>query len=178
MAIDIPEEAKPGISRIIRPLKTEFGNVRWVKNENLHITVKFFGRLEAAAAEKLIAVISASVSNFGAFTFSLQGLGFFGRSEYPRVIWLGIGEGREKIEVLNGIIKESAAEYTDLRDEDNFSPHLTLGRCGKRAPGFSSALAGSAKTPVAFVDCKMLIFYSGKLTGEGPVYEKLAEIKL
>ncbi|MBN2190748.1 MAG: RNA 2',3'-cyclic phosphodiesterase [Candidatus Aureabacteria bacterium] len=178
LAVDMPQEAKAAISRFIKPLKSGFPDIRWVKSENIHITLMFFGYLEQRDIEVLTGAIGESLSNFGSFTFSLQGLGFFGKGEYPKVIWLGVGEGREKMSGLNRIIKDAAEKRGIALKEEDFFPHLTVGRCKKRAGGFSAAIDGLDKTPIAFVDCKMLSFCSSELTAEGPIYRKLAEIKI
>ncbi len=178
LAVDIPEEVKTAISRFIEPLKSDFADIRWVKNENIHITVNFFGCVEEDDIKTLAGLISKSLSNLSPFTFSLQGFGFFGKGEYPRVIWLGVEKGKERISELNKIVKDAAERQEILSKEEDFFPHLTLGRCKKKLRGFTPALAGLNKTPIAFVDCKMLSFCSSELTAEGPIYRKLSEIKL
>jgi len=101
--------------------------IKWVEEKNIHITIKFLGETE----ERLIPDISQVLKNLteanSSFTFRLAGLGVFGSSYNPRVIWTGI----RPYDKLATLMKMASLDFESLGFQtgcQNLVPHLTLGR--------------------------------------------------
>src|SRR5690606_28583172 len=75
--------------------------IRWVPEENLHITLWFLGEVAEGALPDLVKRLAAPYP-VPAFHVGLQGLGTYPASGGLRVIWAGVGEGRERLIVLHG----------------------------------------------------------------------------
>jgi len=102
-------------------------SIKWVEEENLHITINFFGE----TSEGLIPVISNVLNSIAAsipdFSFRYEGLGIFGSAYNPRVIWAAIEPYRELSNVIQRLKNELVVAGFSA-DRQNPVPHLTLGR--------------------------------------------------
>ena len=66
LAIDLPKSLKKELSK----LKTEeqaFARLKWVEEENLHLTLFFFGNLPEKEVEKILKVCEKRVKDFPPF---------------------------------------------------------------------------------------------------------------
>jgi len=75
IAVDISDEARKAAASHIRHLKkhsTDKG-ISWVKPENLHITIKFFGDTDDARIKPLTETLTSIASRFRPFDLSLSG---------------------------------------------------------------------------------------------------------
>ena len=169
LAINLPKELKEKIYSTFSEKLPE-KELKKVEKENLHVTLLFIGYVSENYIEKLKEKLQ-SLSSAECFEASLKGIGRFGN----RVLWLGVDKNAERIIELN----ERACGLLGIRDE-RFNPHVTLAR-NKRMPYAKFAeLADKLKEikfeesfPVESVDIMESI-----LLRAGPVYKKLAELKL
>jgi 2'-5' RNA ligase len=126
VAIDV----EPAVRAALRTLQTEFvdtrADVRWVRPEGLHVTLKFLGAVEAARLEAVHTALVAALAERPPLCLSVRGLGAFPSWRRPRVVWVGLaGEGLAEL--------AACAEHTltglgFLAEGRPFTPHLTLGR--------------------------------------------------
>src|SRR5262249_35834170 len=132
VGLDIEEEIRVQISRFISEVRHLAPDVRWVKPESLHVTLKFIGEKPDASVkqvEKSLASVSAM-----AFNVSFRGAGFFPTAKSARVFWIGI-EADPGLARLASNIEDALFAIGIPKDSRGFSPHLTLARMGAGAPG-------------------------------------------
>jgi RNA 2',3'-cyclic 3'-phosphodiesterase len=101
--------------------------IKWVEEHNIHVTLKFFGETEERKIAGICSVLKKRSSATVSFDLKLSGLGIFGSSYAPKVIWVGI----EPYADLSGLMKNIHADLTGIgfeSDRQNLVPHLTLGR--------------------------------------------------
>ena len=108
-------------------------DLRWMRPEQLHVTVKFFGAVPDADA--LAGFVGASVRARERFALSLGGGGAFPNARRASVLWLGVRQGSDAL-------GELAAPFADAEPSDDhpFRAHLTLARVN-RARDLRAALA-------------------------------------
>jgi 2'-5' RNA ligase len=100
---------------------------RIVPPSNGHITVQFLGEVEEKTIERLDFILRSL--NLGpAFHVHLGALGAFPNDRSARVMWLGIGEGKEGLQQLAKIVREVLAREGFKVDARLYTPHLTLCR--------------------------------------------------
>lgn len=104
-----------------------YNSIKWVEEENLHITIKFFGETDENMIPDIGHVLGSVSATIPDFSFRYNGLGIFGSTYNPRVIWVAI----QPYEMLSGVIQLIKKElvlagFPD--DRQNPVPHLTLGR--------------------------------------------------
>jgi 2'-5' RNA ligase len=114
---------------IYRDLQQELSHeqIKWVEERNIHVTLKFFGETEERTIPAIADILRKRASLATPFNMQLSGLGIFGSSYAPKVVWVGI----EPYTALSNLMKNI---HEDLRtagfepDRQNLVPHLTLGR--------------------------------------------------
>ena len=127
IGIDLDPEIRASIARFLDGVRGFAPDVRWVRPESLHLTLKFIGEQKSdrveAIQERLRGVEGAAVE------LRFAGYGFFPTAKAPRVFWIGIEAGPELPE-LAANIDAAVAELDIPREDRPFSPHLTLARGG------------------------------------------------
>lgn len=126
IAINIPGQVKKRLVQKIE--KWQDLPVRWVFEDNLHITLNFLGYMDDEKIPEICEVVREAVQKSQSFEVSLSKI-IIGPSEnQPRMIWAA-GEKIEELKILVEIIEKSLGIF--LREKRNFSPHVTLGRIMK-----------------------------------------------
>jgi len=174
-AIELPEDVRASVWEFERALTQSYRHARWVARENLHLTLIFIGE---ASPDKVQLIREALSGVKGEpFDASLEGLGSFPEGKpVARVIWIGVGEGKERMVALADRVK-LALEPLDIRDDKAFHPHLILAR-GRRDTGIPVQRLGSPGFgPLRFRVGHFSLMES-KLRPEGPVYTRVASFPL
>jgi 2'-5' RNA ligase len=120
-AIDLPEEVKQSLVRLCHGIP----GVRWVKPEQLHLTLRFIGSVN----QECFAGIREMLSGIGAppVTLTLNRVGAFPATGPPRVLWAGIERSGELASLRDQVEKVLVAAGCEAETR-LFSPHITLAR--------------------------------------------------
>jgi 2'-5' RNA ligase len=114
------------------------------------------------------------------FSLKVRGVGAFPNLKNPRVIWMGLMEGREVLVSIQKKI-ETQLEKAGFQPEDRpFHPHLTLGRM-KSSRGKEELMGRMEKyKEEEFGDFQVekVILLKSDLRPTGPIYTSLRELKL
>jgi 2'-5' RNA ligase len=126
VALEIPADVRENLAALIKSLRATSPQTRWVRPENLHVTLKFIGEMPET---KLAAIRTAlaGVRSERALTLDFRGLGFFPNEKHPRVFWAGI-EASPNLKTLAADIDGATEKLGIPREQRPFSPHLTLAR--------------------------------------------------
>ena len=84
VALEIPSAVRENLAALLKSLRAVSPQTRWVRPENLHVTLKFIGE---APEVKLAAIRSAlaGARSDQPVTLDIRGLGFFPNEKQPRV---------------------------------------------------------------------------------------------
>ncbi|MEN7972308.1 MAG: RNA 2',3'-cyclic phosphodiesterase [Verrucomicrobiota bacterium] len=127
IAVDIGEEIREKLDQLQRKLKKVHANVRWVKPQNIHLTLAFLGDIPIEKLDPLKTALDKGVQEMAPFELKAFSCGFFGRPKHPRVVWAGIADCPPLMELQCKTIE--ALQCLKIEPDNNpFSPHLTLGR--------------------------------------------------
>ncbi len=145
-------------------------DVRWVRLDGLHITLRFIGptlddRIEPVA-EAVRAVAAAAA---GPIDVEIGGTGTFPSPHRPRSLWLGLRSGVDELAALAADVDAALERLGMTFVTRPFRPHLTLARSdGIRAGALVAdrlaAVLGDRRIP--FVVDDVGLFES--VTGGGP----------
>jgi RNA 2',3'-cyclic 3'-phosphodiesterase len=143
VALEIPSTVRERFATLINQLralesKSSAKKPRWVRPENLHVTLKFIGHIDPALLDPIRATL-AKVCSDGPVDLRFRGLGFFPNAKRPRVLWAGTAAS-PNLSSLARDIDSSLAKLGIPAEERAFTPHLTLARCEPSA--ISAAMAG------------------------------------
>lgn len=180
------EVTSPAVRRALESvqfqLKRAFGPrdpVKWVAAHQFHFTLKFFGEIEAAAAQRAAEVLRLAAAETAPFTLEIAGFGAFPTPANPSVLWCGVGQGKAELVSLAGRVEAELARAGFPRESRPFKPHLTLGRVreGSLAPAaVQEALKGMQSYGSWRVE--RLVLMQSDLLPAGPKYTVLHEGRL
>lgn len=150
VALEIPTEVRDGFAALIAELRAADSSfsksrARWVRPENLHVTLKFIGHVDNGKLDAIRAALS-EVRLDSPVELRFRGLGFFPNGKRPRVFWAGI-EASPNLAPLAGEIEDRLAKVAIAGETREFAPHLTLARFDP--PGISDGLSAIAQENVA-----------------------------
>jgi RNA 2',3'-cyclic 3'-phosphodiesterase len=126
MALEIPSIVQENLAGFLKALRALSPQTRWVRAENLHVTLKFIGEVPSAKLDAIRAAL-AIVRSDREVTIDFRGLGFFPDEKHARVFWAGLDASPNLKRLALDI--DHAAEKLGIPPEKRpFSPHLTLAR--------------------------------------------------
>jgi 2'-5' RNA ligase len=135
IAIHLPPIVKNKISTYIENLKKISDDVRWIKAENIHLTLKFLGEIEAKRVDLVKKNLYSLSDQFSPFYLKISDSGCFPGKKRPRVFWLGMEQGKENpLFSIHRWIEEQLLKLAFEKEKRRFSPHLTLGRVRTKQP--------------------------------------------
>jgi 2'-5' RNA ligase len=122
-------------------------NVRWVRPEGIHLTLKFYGEVPEAQIPELQQVVANAATKHNPLRLSLNGLGGFPNLKRPRVIWAGLAGQLAELAQLQQAVERGSEAFGFAPEARSFSPHLTLGRVnGPLRPADQQALTHALAT--------------------------------
>jgi 2'-5' RNA ligase len=180
LALDLPAEHRGEIGRRAAALEARLPDARWVRPENLHLTLSFLGATDEARLPELLTALRPAFAGTGSLTLEVAGAGTFPPARPGRVAWIGIRGGPELL-ALQGEVAAAAAEALGIEPERRpFHPHVTLARPRRpwnRRAGeeLAEAFAGRLGEPFTVVDG---VLYRSDLAPGGAVYEAVERFPL
>ena len=136
IAIQIPDNIRAAFAELIQELREVSPRAKWVRAENLHVTLKFLGHTEPAELDAIKTALQA-IRSTAAVQLQFRGLGFFPNEKRPRVFWAGM-QSSDNLARLAVDIDQATHALGFPPDQRPFSPHLTLARF--EPPGISCKL--------------------------------------
>ncbi len=127
IALDIDQAIRERIARFMDGVRNFAPDVRWVRPESLHITLKFIGEKSPADAENIKHALSSIQAE--AVPVCIGGYGFFPTPKSARVFWVGI-QSDDRLSKLANKVDEANATLGILKNDHPYTPHLTLARGG------------------------------------------------
>jgi 2'-5' RNA ligase len=152
--------------------------LRWVRPENLHVTLKFIGEVEAAKLDGIRSALTA-IGLDAPVGLDFRGLGFFPDEKYPRVLWVGL-HASGNLPVLASDIDRTLEGQGIARDERAFAPHLTLARFEPRGlhERLRIAIQKNSEREFGAFEAREFHLIQSKLKPSGAEYTSLAAFPL
>lgn len=164
VAIDFPKAVKDKLASLCQGIS----KAKWVRHEQLHLTLRFIGEVTDEQAHRLKLALASVKST--AFTIQLRGVGTFPNDRRPKVLWAGIAPCPE-LRALQSKFEETIRALGHPKDKHAFNPHVTLARFqtqpGKDLQTWLQKHQGFETTPVE-VDSFHLV--QSQLTPTGAIY--------
>lgn len=164
VGLALPEETRDRLAALERPIP----GARWTPSENLHLTLRFIGPVDEAAATDVDAELSRI--DAAGFELTLTGVDYFASRSRARVLWVGTKASDGLLELQGKI--ERAVQRSGLAPERRkFHAHVTLARLRDvrvdRVVPFVAAHADFRAGPL-LID--RFILYSSSLGRSGSIY--------
>lgn len=171
VAVPVSEPAREQILKLLGKLRQAGWPVRWVHDEGLHMTLKFFGEVAPERLDVIAEALRFAAQGAEPLTLALGDLGAFPSRARPRVLWVGV-QAPAGLELLQDRIERGCEAIGFPPEGAPFQPHITLGRLreGQRLPPGGLDDHAEAFEQVSFV-ARQLVLYESLLTTGGLRYE-------
>jgi 2'-5' RNA ligase len=180
LAFEVEERVKEKILSMTEHFRRIDRNVRWVRPENSHVTIHFFGEVDEENIPEIEGIIRDATQETSPFTIEIRGISTFPSITRARVIWYGI-YNHEKLNtvynnVRDGLKGRGIVEKLETRP---YTPHLTAGRVkGRMKPRLVDEIRLHENEKFGSFTVGTLVLFKSTLTGGGPLYEKLSLFNL
>ena len=121
VALDLPWEVRERLAA----LGGGVPGARWIPAENLHLTLRFIGEVQAWQAEEIDHALAALRGR--GFALTLAGVGTFSKAGRPTQLWVGV-ERNPALDHLQGKIETALQRVGLAAERRRFVPHVTLAR--------------------------------------------------
>ena len=133
IAVDMAPSIRREAHKALRPIQQAFPSVKWVDDENFHVTLKFLGsNVPTNELHRVIQAIERACKGVEQFDLVFEGLGAFPDTTNPRTIWVGVSDGVEELQGLAKRIDDELEKFGFPSEGRKLSPHLTVGRARQR----------------------------------------------
>ena len=148
--------------------------IKWVKNINLHLTLKFLGDTKDESVDKINDILAEIAKRFQTESLMIANTGCFPDSERPTVLWLGVDD---KTNFLVELVDEINSQLFSIGipfDESSYTPHITIARIKytEKKPPNAKIFLQSKYDGIA-LKVNQMQFISSELSQDGPIYHIL-----
>lgn len=177
IGVKLDTVTKEKINNALKPFKKISTPIRWVKPENIHLTLKFIGGISGERNNELSSRLKHTRFQSGPIPISISGFGKFGQGNNLNIFWAGIDDSDPLKQVYHQI-EHTLDEIGIEKETRKFKPHLTLGR-NKKNFNFKSLLTlidQYLDLPIARFTATGFQIFESTLTPGGPRHTILEEV--
>lgn len=181
IAIPLPDSIKQQLGTLITELKKSGADVKWVKPDNIHLTLKFLGDQDEKRIKALKEILTSIAQGHARYTMEISRLGGFPTIHNPRVIWVGLAAGDQETKNIATALDNAICKLGIPKEDRPFESHITIGRVrsGLNKEKLASLLSlHEIKAGELRFETSKIILYKSTLTSQGPIYEPLHEVSL
>jgi 2'-5' RNA ligase len=170
IALEMPGNIKKALGEVQKQLEPALPHAKWVKPENIHLTLSFLGEIESEKIETIKGVILVVAKEFKAITTNVNKFGFFPNNKFPKVFFSGLNND-DKITAIATALKSELVKL-GFTDEHKFTSHVTMARF-KEPISVNLGIFKDVMLPQNKFDLQEIAIFESSLTKAGPVYKKL-----
>lgn len=180
ISIELPETAISFSQKIQKAIRSYRFKIRWVKPENMHLTLKFLGDTKREDIEKIVNRMFDVSKDYGPMQFFVKGLGVFPGVKNPRVVWCGLKGDTASLIQFQGHLDDTLIDMGFSKEKRPFKGHLTLGRVKGTVSPEKMIDAMKEISDLESMPFKVdtITLFSSDLRPSGPVYSRLKSISL
>ena len=177
LAFELPRDVRTTLERVVREVRGYDLPVKWVKVQNIHLTMVFLGNVSPDVLEAIKEQAHSACLEFGPFSAAIGGMGTFPNRRNPRVLWLGLKGELERLSLFRDALQQNLVPFGIKVEKRPFRPHLTLGRFRKgKGKGLDLEELLSRYEEVKSTSSMLseLVLFRSDLKPTGAVYTRLA----
>jgi len=181
LAIELDPEVRAQLVVLQQLLAKAAPDVKWVEQENLHLTLLFLGEVDERELLAICRAAQGAVAEIPSFNLTIEHAGCFPNARRPRTLWVGVGTGAQEVIAVHDALEGPLLELGCYRREERqYTPHVTLGRVKSDRP--ADALAAALQKHQAWNAGESRVrevhIMSSQLTPKGPIYTIIGRAKL
>jgi RNA 2',3'-cyclic 3'-phosphodiesterase len=184
IAIELPESVKSYLHQLVNGLKSLCpSSIKWVNPDNIHLTLKFLGNIDAEKTDAFIQSIRSVASEIDPFALNLSRIGVFPNLNNIQVIWIGLSGELESLMELQQRLETSMVPLGIPLEKRPFKAHITLARVSDRVSFAEKHILSdvmSKNIDINNIPLKVnsISFMKSQLTRTGAVYSRLCLVEM
>lgn len=127
-AVALPDAVKRRLAEWCGAKQKEYPFRRWVHPEDYHITLKYLGACSPQTLDAVKQQLASTVPFEEPFKLSIGELGFFGRSDFPRILWAGVQGDVTSLHHLQKTVERGMEKAGFPEENRPYRPHITLAK--------------------------------------------------
>lgn len=174
VAVTLPEDVK---KRLFRIVEKEYVNlpVKWVRKENLHLTLNFLGYVSEENLPEICESVREAVKNMQPFELEFQKIEAGPGGKIKKMVW-ATGERSSELSELKHQMDKWLGFHA--REKREYRPHITLGRIKREAWRKISPEPDVGKNFVFFVPVSSVELFESKFEKGKRIYYVLESFPL
>lgn len=130
IGVELPGPVRAALADLVDKLTPRWPRrgIRWVKPDNMHLTLRFLGDTETGKLPALRAGLDEVAGGVSPFELQLHGMDCFPNAQRPEVVWVGLQDTEERLLPLQKGVEQMVQSRGWKREKRPFRSHLTLGR--------------------------------------------------
>ncbi len=180
MALKLDDGLRANLRHVTEQLKTADPYVRWVRPENLHITLKFLGGVEIAKMGAVKEVLGKCAKGNASFHLKFTGIDVIPNPRYPRSVYASLRGSLDKLKNLTRDMECDMETLGFAREGRDFLPHLTIGRVKsfKAKSMLMMKIREFQGREIGNLAVDGIFLMKSELRPQGAIYTELAEFPL
>ena len=180
IAISLPASVLQAMGQAQDKLRSLGQGIRWVRQEGIHLTLKFLGDVDTDRVENIHMAMERASQGTSPFVLTGEGIGVFPDLRRPRVIWIGLSGDLQVLFALQAHLESQLKGLGFPKEKRPFKGHLTLGRVKGRVgtTELGKALEGLGSFQTDAFTVQSLALFQSTLRPQGAIYTKLADVSL
>ena len=171
VALSIPNSLATAVGDDIARLSVQDkeSRVRWIDEDNLHVTLAFLGDLEQLDVQALDWRLEEIASSCPTIELKIESLSLFPYGKRPKVL-AAILKPCDVLVELHRQVERSARDAGIYLEKRRYTPHITLGRLrghSRREMSLPSVAMGMSDIAPA------MSLFESTLTSDGAIYDEL-----
>lgn len=186
VAAELPDPLRRAVSVCARGVRDRLADagvnagLRWIPSEHLHLTIWFLGELSEPRATAVLDALTPPLP-MPAFDVGIEGFGAFPPAGAPRVLWMGVGRGREELAHAHDLVGARLLPWGFPPEGRAYSAHLTIARVkdahGRARQAIRQAVAHETCAAGTSAVTELVVFRS-RTAPAGAIYEPLLRVPL
>jgi RNA 2',3'-cyclic 3'-phosphodiesterase len=180
IAVAIDKRTRDRVADLQETLAESGAGVKWVEEKNLHLTLLFLGEVDERTVPEVCRAVAAVTAEREPFEMSIRSVGGFPNAQQPKILWVGVDEGKEELIALHDDLELPLLELGCYRREARkYTPHLTLGRVKRDedAEALAAPLLRQGGWEGGRTGVNEVLVMSSELRYEGPEYTVMSRAK-
>jgi 2'-5' RNA ligase len=183
VAIELGDAVRTRAASLVDDLRrraerqTPHARLTWVAPERMHLTLRFIGETAQEKAGDVIAALRAPLA-MRPFVVRWEGLGAFPPRGAPRVLWVGVARGLDRLREAESLVSARLEAVGLAREARPYNPHLTLARVREPAGLKPASLFEGHPGHLGDTRVGAITLFQSHLSPKGPAYTALQRTPL
>jgi 2'-5' RNA ligase len=179
-AIPLAPSLRPPLVDLLSEMVKTKSPVKWVEPAQLHLTLRFIGDQEEAKIPAVESQLEGAVVGVEPFEIELGGVGAFPNLKHPKVLFVPVLSGQEKLSRLFTEISKGLEKVGLGLEEKPYHAHLTLGRVktSEDVSGVIQMLQTGWPATLGKMAVDHFVLFRSQLRSQGPLYTELKKFDL